>query len=110
MPHICEGGTQVSSVTQSGTESSVRGTSTVVRRIGALILAIIGLLLIVVGIFYVTTKAGSLPSFVPGRIAGSSGHHPVRVAGVLIAGLVLLALAGWAGLSGNPRRTSSGRH
>ena len=110
MPRICEGGTQVSSVTQSGTESSVRGTSAVIRRISALILAIIGLLLIVVGIFYVTTKAGSLPSFVPGHIAGSSGHHPVRVAGVLIAGLVLLALAGWAGLSGNPRRTSSGRH
>ena len=100
-----QGGTQVSSVTQSGTESSVRRSSTAVRRIGALILAIIGLLLIVVGILYVTTKAGSLPSFVPGRIAGSTGHHPVRVAGVLVVGVVLLAAAGWAGLSGKSRRT-----
>ena len=65
----------MSSVTQSGTESSVRGTSAVIRRISALILAIIGLLLIVVGIFYVTTKAGSLPSFVPGHIAGGVQRH-----------------------------------
>ncbi len=100
----------MSSATQSGTESSVRRTNTAARRIGALILAIIGLLLIAVGILYVTTKAGSLPSFIPGHIAGSSGHHPVRVAGVLVTGVVLLALAGWAGLSGKPGRTSSGRH
>ena len=95
----------MSSATQSGTESSVRRTNTAARRIGALILAIIGLLLIAVGILYVTTKAGSLPSFIPGHIAGSSGHHPVRVAGVLVTGVVLLALAGWAGLSGKSRRT-----
>jgi hypothetical protein len=89
----------VSSVTQSGTESSVRRSSNAVR-LGALILAIIGLLLIVVGILYVTTKAGSLPSFIPGRITGSTGHHPLRVAGVLVVGVVLLAVAGWVGLSG----------
>ncbi|MDX6394559.1 MAG: hypothetical protein QOJ73_5622 [Streptosporangiaceae bacterium] len=94
----------MSSVTQSGTESSVRRSSTAVRRIGALILAIIGLLLIVVGILYVTTKAGSLPSFIPGRIAGSSGHHPLRAAGVLVLGLALLAAAGWAALGGKSRR------
>src|ERR1039457_2764922 len=104
-PGIREGGTQVGSVTQSGTESSVRRSGTAVRRIGALILAIIGLLLIAVGILYVTTKAGSLPSFITGHIAGSSGHHPGRVAGVLVTGVVLLALAGWAGLSGKSRRT-----
>jgi len=52
----------------------------------------------------VTTKAGSLPSFIPGRIAGSSGHHPLRVAGVLVVGVLLLAAAGWAGLSGKSRR------
>ena len=95
----------MSSVTQSGTESSVRRSSNAGRRIGALILAITGLLLIVVGILYVTTKAGSLPSFIPGRIAGSTGHHPVRVAGVLVTGVALLAVAGWAGLGGKSPRT-----
>jgi hypothetical protein len=82
----------------------VRRTSTAARRIGALILGIIGLLLIIVGILYATTKAGSLPSFIPGRITGSTGHHPLRVAGVLVLGLALLAAAGWAALGGKSRR------
>jgi len=46
----------VSSVSQSGTRSSG-------RRIGALVIGIIGILLVIVAIIYLTTAAGSLPSF-----------------------------------------------
>ncbi len=93
----------MSSVTHSGTQSSV-------RRIGALILAIVGVLLIVVGIIYVSTTASSLPGFIPGHIAGSSGHHPLRAGSSLIVGLILLALACWAGFGGKSGSRSSGRN
>ena len=93
----------MSSVTQSGTESSVRRSSTAVRRIGALILAIIGLLLIAAGLIYVVEPAGSLPSFL-GHIAGSTGHRPLHMMTAFVVGVALLALAGWAGFSSKARR------
>jgi amino acid permease len=83
----------VSSVSESGTRSSG-------RRIGALILAIVGILLLIVAIIYLTTAAGSLPSFIPGHIAGSTGHHPLRVGVSLVVGLVLLVGAWWLGFGG----------
>jgi amino acid permease len=93
----------MSSVTHSGAQSSV-------RRISALILAIIGVVLIVVGIIYVSTTASSLPGFIPGHIAGSSGHHPLRAGSSFIVGLILLAVAWRAGFGGKSGSRSSGRN
>ena len=61
----------MSTVTESGTRSSG-------KRVGALILAIVGILLVILAVIYLITAAGSLPSFIPGHIHGSSGHHPLR--------------------------------
>ncbi|MGO9217730.1 MAG: hypothetical protein ACLP5E_08170 [Streptosporangiaceae bacterium] len=83
----------MSTVTESGTRSSG-------KRIGALILAIVGILLIILALIYVTTKAGSLPSFIPGHLHHSSGHHPLRAGVALIVGLILLGGAWWLGFSG----------
>jgi amino acid permease len=88
----------VSTVTESGTRSSG-------KRIGALILAIIGILLIILALIYVVTAAGSLPSFIPGHINGSSGHHPLRAGVALIVGLVLLGGAWWLSFGGRKARS-----
>jgi len=53
------------------------------RTILAVILGIIALIFIVVAIIYVAEPAKSLPSFVPGHIAGSTGHHTLRAVGSL---------------------------
>src|ERR1700721_1416314 len=46
------------------------------RTILAVILGIIALIFIVVAIIYIAEPAKSLPSFVPGHIAGSAGQPP----------------------------------
>jgi hypothetical protein len=90
----------VSSVTQSGTRSSNKGL--------AMVLAILGVLAIIAGLIYVTVAAGSLPTFYPGHITGSSGHRPLWIASSLIGGLILLGLAWQVGRSGKSRSASSG--
>jgi amino acid permease len=90
----------VSSVSQSGTRSSG-------RRIGALILGIIGILLVIVAIIYLTTAAGSLPSFIPGHINASTGHHPLRAGVSLVVGVILLGSAWWLGFGGKKSGSSS---
>jgi amino acid permease len=88
----------VSTVTESGTRSSG-------KRIGALILAIVGVLLVILAVIYMVTAAGSLPSFIPGHINGSSGHHPLRIGIALVVGLVLLGGAWWLGMGGRKARS-----
>jgi amino acid permease len=88
----------VSTVTESGTRSSG-------KRIGALILAIIGILLITLAVIYMTTAAGSLPSFIPGHMNGSTGHHPLRIGVALVVGLVMLGGAWWLGFGGRKARS-----
>jgi len=66
------------------------------------ILGIIALIFIVVAIIYVAEPAKSLPSFVPGHIAGSAGHHPLRAAGSFIIGIVF-AVGAWFALAYKPR-------
>jgi amino acid permease len=72
------------------------------RTILAVILAIIALLFIVVGIIYIAEPASSLPSFIPGHIAGSSGHHPLKAVGSLVVGIVF-AVGAWFALAYKPR-------
>ena len=72
------------------------------RTILAVILGIIALLFIVVAIIYIAEPAKSLPSFVPGHIAGSAGHHPLRAAGSFIIGIVF-AVGAWFALAYKPR-------
>lgn len=88
----------MSTVTESGTRSSG-------KRIGALVLAIIGILFIILALIYLVTSAGSLPSFIPGHINGSTGHHPLRTGVALIVGLVLLGGAWWLGFGGRKARS-----
>ncbi len=88
----------MSTVTESGTRSSG-------KRIGALILAIVGILLVILAVIYMVTAAGSLPSFIPGHIDGSTGHHPLRIGVALVVGLVLLGGAWWLGFGGKKARS-----
>ena len=74
----------------SSTSGSVERSSG--RTILAVILAIIALVFIVVGIIYIAAPASSLPSFIPGHIAGSSGHHPLKAVGSLVVGSVYTAV------------------
>ncbi len=83
----------------STSESAERSSG---RTILAVILGIIALVFIVVAIIYVAEPANSLPSFVPGHIAGSTGHHPLRAAGSLVIGIVFVVGA-WFALAYKPR-------
>jgi hypothetical protein len=78
----------VSTVTQSGTRSSG-------KLIGGVVLAIIGVLAIIIGIIYVAEPASSLPSFIPGHIAGSTGHHPLHAIAAFVVGVILLVVGGF---------------
>lgn len=72
------------------------------RTILAVILGIIALIFIVVAIIYIAEPASALPSFVPGRVAGSAGHHPLRIAGSFVIGVVF-AVGAWFALAYKPR-------
>jgi hypothetical protein len=70
------------------------------RTILAVILGIIALVFIVVAIIYIAEPASALPSFVPGRVAGSAGHHPLRIAGSFV---IVFAVGAWFALAYKPR-------
>jgi hypothetical protein len=66
------------------------------------ILGIIALLFIVVAVIYLAEPAKSLPSFIPGHIAGSSGHHPLKATGSLVVGIIF-AIGAWFALAYKPK-------
>jgi hypothetical protein len=70
------------------------------RRTGALVLAvilvIIAILAAVAGVIYLTKASGSLPSFLPGRRAGKTGHDNVRGIVAIIVAVIALIGAGFA--------------
>ncbi len=72
------------------------------RTILAVILGVIALLFIVVAVIYQIEPAKSLPSFIPGHIANSSGHHPLREVGSLAIGIVF-AVGAWFALAYKPK-------
>ena len=84
----------------SSTSGSVERSSG--RTILAVILGIIALLFIVVAVIYLAEPAKSVPSFIPGHIAGSSGHHPLKATGSLVVGIVF-AVGAWFALAYKPK-------
>ena len=72
------------------------------RTILAVILGIIALLFIVVAVIYLAEPAKSLPSFIPGHITGSTGHHPLKATGSLVVGIVF-AIGAWFALAYKPK-------
>ena len=78
--------------------SSQRSTG---RTVLAVILGIIALLALVAAIMYLALPAKSL-SVLPGHIAGSSGHHPLRATGSFVVAVVF-AVGAWFALSYKPK-------
>ena len=72
------------------------------RTILAVILGVIALVFIVVAVIYLAEPAKSLPSFIPGHIAGSTGHHPLKATGCLVVGIVF-AVGAWFALAFKPK-------
>jgi preprotein translocase subunit SecY len=72
------------------------------RTILAVILGVIALIFIVVAVIYLAEPAKSLPSFIPGHIAGSSGHHPLKATGSVVVGIVV-AVGAWFALAFKPK-------
>jgi amino acid permease len=72
------------------------------RTILAVILGVIALVFIVVAVIYLVEPAKSLPSFIPGHIAGSSGHHPLKATGCIVVGVVF-AVGAWFALAFKPK-------
>jgi hypothetical protein len=85
----------VSSVSGSSSRSSG-------RTILAVILGVIALIFIVVAVIYLAEPAKSLPSFIPGHIAGSTGHHPLKATGCIVVGIVF-AVGAWFALAFKPK-------
>ena len=72
------------------------------RTILAVILGIVALIFIVIAVIYIVEPAKSLPSFVPGHIAGSTGHRPLRATGSMVVGIVF-AVGAWFALAYKPK-------
>jgi membrane protein DedA with SNARE-associated domain len=71
------------------------------RTILAVVLGIIAVLFIVAAIIYLVVPAKSL-TILPGHIAGSSGHHPLRATGCFVVGVVF-AVGAWFTLAYRPK-------
>jgi hypothetical protein len=66
------------------------------KRLIISLVVLIGLIFVAVGIVYFVVKAGSLPSFFPGHLKGSTKHHDKRGLFAVVIGVVLL-VAPWVG-------------
>ena len=83
----------------STTGSSQRSTG---RTVLAVLFGIIALIFIVTAIIYLAEPAKSLPSFIPGHIAGSTGHHPLKATGCFVVGIIF-AVGTWFTLAYKPK-------
>jgi len=63
------------------------------RRVLVVLAIVVGVALIAVAIVYWAEPAKSLPSFFPGRQAGSSHHHVKHGIAAFLVGLACLAFA-----------------
>jgi preprotein translocase subunit SecY len=83
----------------SASGSSERSTG---RTILAVLFAIVAVIGVVAAIIYLAEPAKSLPSFVPGHIAGSTGHHPLKATGAFVVGIIF-AVGAWFTLAYKPK-------
>jgi hypothetical protein len=72
------------------------------RTLLAVLFGIIAVIGIVVAIIYLAEPAKSLPSFIPGHIANSSGHHPLKATGSFVVGIIF-AVGAWFTLVYKPK-------
>ena len=84
----------------ASTSGSSQGSSG--KTILAVILGIVAVIFIIVAVIYLAEPAKSLPSFIPGHIAGSTGHHPLKATGSLVVGIVF-AVGAWFALAYKPK-------
>jgi ammonia channel protein AmtB len=63
-------------------------------RIATILLAVVGAALLAIAIVYWVTPAGSLPSFFPGHLAGSTQIHVKHGVAALVAA-ILVGLGAW---------------
>ncbi len=84
----------------ASTSGSSQGSSG--KTILAVILGIVAVIFIIVAVIYLAEPAKSLPSFIPGHIAGSTGHHPIRAIGSLVVGIIF-AVGAWFTLAYKPK-------
>ncbi len=75
----------------SGSTSEGRRTGVTVL---AVILVIIAILAAIAGILYLTKTSESLPSFLPGRRHGNTGHDTVRGVTAIVVAIIALIGAG----------------
>jgi hypothetical protein len=74
-----------------------------IGRLFVSLLVIVGVLLIAIGVVYFVVKAGSLPSFFPGHVAGSTAHRSKHGLVAVVVGAVLLVIAAVLGAVGRRR-------
>jgi preprotein translocase subunit SecY len=84
--------------------SSVSGSSerSTGRTVLAVLFAIVAVIGVVAAVIYLAEPAKSLPSFIPGHIAGSSGHHPLKATGSFVVGIIF-AVGAWFTLAYKPK-------
>ncbi|MGH9127714.1 MAG: hypothetical protein ACRDY2_01820 [Acidimicrobiales bacterium] len=70
----------------------------------AAILAILGILAVIAAVIYLVDPASSIPSVLPGRVAGLSGHRTHRAIALFILTAILWVLSGVSSYLARPRR------
>jgi hypothetical protein len=75
------------------------------QRFLVLVLTVLGILGVIAAVIYFADPAKSLPSVLPGHIAGSTAHRTHRGIAALVVGVALLVAAAAAASMGRPRRT-----
>lgn len=69
-------------------------------RLVVIALIVLGILALAGGLMFVTVPAHSLPSFVPGHIAGSHAHHDKRGIAGIVLGVAFLVVGVVYGMGG----------
>lgn len=84
--------------------SMAGGGKTYQVRPATVLLIVLGVALMALAVYYFVTPAGSLPSILPGHLAGSTHHHTKH--GLAVAALAILAWVGaWFSTSPSQKRS-----